>query len=107
TLAHLYPAAGVVVSPHTGRALSEAALGAAPIVAYDVDWQGANGETGVTGILVPQGDVQGLAKAAATLLADPRHAKQLGRNIRERALGLLDQQALDPHEREQYSPILA
>ena len=102
-LAHLYPAAAAVVSPHTGRALSEAALGAAPIVAYDVDWQGEIVETGATGVLVPHGDVDGLAKGAATLLADPDHAKQLGRNIRERALAMLDQDALDQHEREQYS----
>jgi glycosyltransferase involved in cell wall biosynthesis len=102
-LAHLYPAAAAVVSPHTGRALSEAALGAAPIVAYDVDWQGEIVETGATGVLVPHGDVDGLAKGAATLLADPDHAKQLGRNIRERALAMLDQDALNQHEREQYS----
>jgi glycosyltransferase involved in cell wall biosynthesis len=102
-LAHLYPAAAAVISPHTGRALSEAALGAAPIVAYDVDWQGEIVETGATGILVPHGDLEGLAKGAAQLLADPGHAKQLGRNIRERALELLGQEALDRHERRQYS----
>jgi glycosyltransferase involved in cell wall biosynthesis len=105
-LAHLYPAAAAVISPHTGRALSEAALGAAPIVAYDVDWQGEIVETGVTGILVPHGDVGGLAQGAVALVADPVRAKTLGRNIRERALGLLDQEALDQHEREQYSRLL-
>jgi glycosyltransferase involved in cell wall biosynthesis len=105
-LAHLYPAAAAVISPHTGRALSEAALGAAPIVAYDVDWQGEIVETGVTGILVPRGDVGGLAQGAVALVADPVRAKTLGRNIRERALGLLDQEALDQHEREQYSRLL-
>jgi len=83
--------------------LSEAALGAAPIVAYDVDWQGEIVETGITGVLVPHGDLERLAMGAAKLLADPDHAKQLGRNIRERALAMLDQEALDQHEREQYS----
>ena len=38
-LANVIPFAAVVVSPHTGRALLEAALGSAPIVAYDIDWQ--------------------------------------------------------------------
>ena len=38
-IARVLPRAAVIVSPHMGRALAEAALSAVPIVAYDYDWQ--------------------------------------------------------------------
>ena len=106
-LALLFPLAAVIVSPHTGRALSEAALGAAPVVAYDIDWQGEIIETGVTGILVPAGDRQGLADAATSMLDDPGKAAALGAALRERALTMLDAEALNEHEREQYRRLIA
>jgi glycosyltransferase involved in cell wall biosynthesis len=107
TLAQLFPVTAAVVSPHTGRALSEAALGAAPIVAYDVDWQGELIQTGQTGILVPHDDVAGMADAATAMLADPERARSLGRAVRFRALEMLDPEALDEHERSEYRKLLA
>jgi glycosyltransferase involved in cell wall biosynthesis len=101
-LSLVIPRAAVVVSPHTGRALSEAALGAAPVVAYDVDWQGELIETGRTGILVSHGDVDALAGAALKLLDDRDLATTVGANLRQRAREMLDPAALDAHEREQY-----
>ena len=106
-LAQLFPAAAAVVSPHTGRALSEAALGAAPVAAYDVDWQAELIETGATGILVPHGYVDGLADAVATFLLDADRARALGRNLRKRALEFLDPLALDEHERSEYRKLLS
>ena len=106
-LAQLYPAAAVVVSPHTGRALAEAALGGAPVVAYDIDWQGELVETGKTGHLVPHGDVAGMSDAVACLLADTALANSLGRALRERALDMFDPEALNEHEREEYRKLLA
>lgn len=105
-LSILYPAAAAIISPHTGRALSEAALGGAPVVAYDVDWQSEIVETDKTGILVPHGNRQALGEAASKLLADPEYAKQLGRYIRERALKMLNQEELDEHERASYRRLL-
>lgn len=105
-LANLFPAAAAVVSPHTGRALSEAALGAAPVVAYDIDWQGELIETGVTGMLVPHGSWRELADAVIDLLADPANARRLGLALRERSLEMLDPEALDEHERQQYRKLL-
>ena len=105
-LAQLYPAAAVIVSPHTGRALTEAALGEAPVAAYDVDWQSELIETGVTGMLVPHGDVTALADATAQLLADPHTATRLGANLRRRALDMFDPKALDEHERSEYRKLL-
>lgn len=105
-LAQLYAHAAVVISPLTGRALSEAALGAAPIVAYDLDWQGDLIETGVTGELVPFRDVAALGQATARLLDEPARARELGLAVRRRALELLDPAKLDAHERATYAKLL-
>ena len=107
TLALLFPLAAAVLSPHTGRALTEAALGAAPVVAYDIDWQGEIIETDVTGILVPPGDQAAMADATARLLTDPDRAAALGQALRTRARTMLDPRALDAHERQQYRQLLA
>lgn len=106
-LAQLMPITAAIVSPHTGRALTEAALGAAPVVAYDIDWQGELIETGVSGILVPHGEVEQMVKGVVRLLSDPAYARQLGDALRKRALEMLDPLALDEHERQEYSKLLA
>ncbi|MCL6740393.1 glycosyltransferase [Sphingomonas sp. RB56-2] len=106
-LAELIPVAAVVVSPHTGRALAEAALGAAPIVAYDIDWQGELIEDGVTGLLVPHGDQGRMAEGVVRLLSDREEARRLGNALRQRALTMLDPAKLDEHERQEYRKLLA
>ncbi len=106
-LAQLIPAAAVVVSPHTGRALTEAAYGAAPIVAYDVDWQGELIESGVTGELVGFGDIDEMAAAVSRLLADRERARRLGAAVLERARTMLDPEVLDQHERDTYARLFA
>jgi glycosyltransferase involved in cell wall biosynthesis len=106
-LSELIPLAAAVVSPHTGRALTEAALGAAPVVAYDIDWQGELIEDGVTGILVPHGAAAQMAEGLVRLLSDPAFARRLGNALRQRALTMLDPAALDEHERQEYSKLLA
>lgn len=105
-LAQLNAHAVLVLSPLTGRALSESALGAAPIVAYDLDWQGELIEDGVTGRLVPFRAVDQLAGAATTLMADRALARQLGNAARERALEMLDPVRLNAHERAEYRRLL-
>lgn len=105
-LSQIIPHAAAVVSPHTGRALAEAALAAVPIVAYDIDWQSELIEDGVTGALVPHKDWGGLADAVERFLLDPAHAKAMGWAVRERARVMLDPQALDRHEQESYQALL-
>jgi glycosyltransferase involved in cell wall biosynthesis len=105
-LQQLYAHAAVVISPLTGRALSEAALGAAPIVAYDLDWQADLIETGVTGELVRFRDVDALGRAALKLLAEPDYARAMGKAVRERALEMLDPVKLNEHERATYTKLL-
>lgn len=105
-LAQLIPNAAVVLSPLTGRSLTEAAFGAAPIAAYDLDWQGDLIETGVTGELVPFREIERFVDSAARLLEDPDYAAAMGRAVRQRALEMLSPDRLNAHEREQYTALL-
>lgn len=106
SLAQLYANAAVVVSPLTGRALCEAALGGAPIVAYDLDWQSDLIETGESGELVPFRDQHALGKAVARLLEDRAYARRMGEGARAKALAIFDPQALVENERMAYARIL-
>jgi glycosyltransferase involved in cell wall biosynthesis len=95
-----------VISPLTGRALSEAALGGAPIAAYDLDWQSDLVETGQTGELVPFRNVAAFGVAVCRLLSDRDYARAMGRGARERAREMLDPEALNNHERSEYSKLM-
>lgn len=105
-LAQLYANAAVVISPLTGRALSEAALGGVPIVAYDLDWQGDLVETGVTGELVRFRDPEAMGTAVIKFLSDPAYASRMGDAVRERAMEMLDPATLNAHERATYARLL-
>ncbi|NWF39496.1 glycosyltransferase [Mariprofundus sp. NF] len=105
-LASMYPLAAVVLSPHTGRALAEAALAGAKIVAYDVDWQGEMVESGITGELVAHMDWMQMADAANRILNDSIYAHRIGSGARDRALEMMDPDLLDEHERATYTRLL-
>lgn len=100
------PHVEVVLSPHTGRALTEAALGAAPIAAYDIDWQSEVVKSGATGELVPFGDWTGLAAATEKLLSDRDYARQAGASVRKLVLEMMDPEKLNSHERGQYEKLI-
>jgi glycosyltransferase involved in cell wall biosynthesis len=106
-LSQLIPAAAAVISPLTGRALSEAAFGAAPIVAYDLDWQGDLIQSGRTGELVPFRDTEAMASALLRLIEDPAYAAAMGSGARERAREMLDPERLNQHERDEYARLFA
>ena len=106
-LSQLNAHCALVLSPLTGRALSESALGGAALVAYDLDWQKDLVRTDETGILVPFRDVDALTEAAVALLRNPQRAKALGVGARTRALAMLDPDILDRHERDTYTRLLA
>jgi len=93
-LAH---AAGAI-SPHMGRALTEAALAGIPVVAYDYDWQRELIEDGVTGILVPDGNWKMLAEGVRALLQDPAGAARMALALRTKATALMDPSRLSRHE---------
>jgi glycosyltransferase involved in cell wall biosynthesis len=105
-LQQLYAHAAVVISPLTGRALSEAAFGSAPIVAYDLDWQSDLIHSGVTGELVPFRDSAAMADAALKLLDDGDYAQALGEAVRARAMEMLHPAKLNEHERAEYAKLL-
>ena len=105
-LAQLNAHAAVVLSPLTGRALSESALGGAAIVAYDLDWQGELIESGKTGSLVPFRERDQFVDATEQFLNDRALRKAMGAAVRERAMQMLDPDLLDEHERAEYRRIL-
>jgi glycosyltransferase involved in cell wall biosynthesis len=80
--------ADVFVSPLTGSALREAALCGLPIVAYDMDWVSALFRNGDTALLVPPGDVVGLAAAVRIVATDPALRERLAQNAK--TLGWLE-----------------
>lgn len=89
-LHRVIPCVSVVVSPCTGRALTEAALGGAPIVAYDTEWQSEIIEQGITGELVPFLDYSRMADSIEKILKDNEYANKIGFNVRERTLNMMD-----------------
>lgn len=104
-LAQVIPMASVVVSPITGRALTEVAFAGAAIVGYDLDWQKEVLITGKTGALLPALDVTKMADAVEQMLLDPAYARRMGDAVREHALDILGPGKLDDHERAQYSAL--
>jgi glycosyltransferase involved in cell wall biosynthesis len=105
-LSSVIPKASVVLSPHTGRALTEAALGGAPVVAYDIDWQPELIKTGITGELVEYGNTHDFAEATIKLLRDASYAKKLGNKLREVVLEMMDPEKLNQHERNEYNKLI-
>jgi glycosyltransferase involved in cell wall biosynthesis/ubiquinone/menaquinone biosynthesis C-methylase UbiE len=105
-LAQVIPLATVVVSPFMGRALTETALGAASIVAYDLDWQSELIQMGVTGELVPPRDLEEMTNAVERYLKKPTYARSMGSAVRKRALEMMEPSKLDEHERNTYLRLL-
>lgn len=93
-IAAVLPHARLVLSPHMGRALTEACLAGAPIVAYDYDWQGEIIRSGETGELVPAGEWEEMALRAGRLLAEPDQAHRLGQEARRVAMEMMAPNAL-------------
>lgn len=101
-IARVLPRASVILSPHMGRALTEAALSAVPIVAFDYDWQREVVVDGETGFLVPNGDWEAMADRAVRLLEDPVRARAMGRAARVKVAAMMAPASLVRHEQETY-----
>jgi glycosyltransferase involved in cell wall biosynthesis len=85
-ISRVVPKVDVSISPLTGRALLETALGGAPTVAYDIDWHSEIIISNETGILVPYLDHVKMADSVEFLLNNPTLADALGKNLRNHAL---------------------
>lgn len=100
------PKVSLVISPLTGRAMAETALGAAPIVAYDIDWHSELIETGVTGELVPHLDYGKMADAIGRFLDDPAYARRMGEAVRHRTVAMMDPETNDRMQIEVYRRLI-
>jgi len=105
-LSRVIPFISVVVSPLTGRALAEAALGGVPIVAYDIDWHSEAIETGITGELVPYSNYLLMADAIEKIIKDDEYGQMIGKNVRERMLKLMDPKENDRIMKDMYEKLL-
>lgn len=104
-IAAILPKALAVLSPHSGRALSEAALAGVPIVAYNFEWQPELITTGETGELVRDGDIKAMADSVMKYIDNPDYAKHVGRKVRAKALEMMDPVKLYEHERNEYEKL--
>jgi glycosyltransferase involved in cell wall biosynthesis len=105
-IARVLPRAQVILSPHMGRALVEAALSAVPIVAFDYDWQREVVIDDQTGYLVDNGNWMAMADRAQALLADPERARAMGARGRAAVAHMMDPDRLMRHEQTVYSDLL-
>lgn len=105
-IAKVLPQARLVLSPHMGRALTEACLAGVPIVAYDYDWQGEIIRSDETGELVPNGDWQEMALQSVHLLTNRELANRLGRAARTLAMEMMAPEALVDIEVRAYEKLL-
>jgi radical SAM superfamily enzyme YgiQ (UPF0313 family) len=105
-IASVLPKATVIISPHMGRALAEAALAAVPIVAYDYDWQREVVVDGETGYLVSNKDWKSLSDKVENILNDPVGGKRMGKSAREKILKMMNPEKLELHEKNEYTKML-
>lgn len=105
-IATILPRATVIVSPHMGRGLTEAALAGVPIVAYDYDWQREVVEDGQTGYLVSHKDWMGLSDKTEDILTNPVSGRKMGENARKKMLEMMNPERLERHEKDEYSNML-
>jgi glycosyltransferase involved in cell wall biosynthesis len=106
-LERLYARAAVVVLPshREGLPLSvlEAMAHGRPVVASAVGGIPELVEDGVTGLLVPAGDVDALRAALARLLADPTLRRRMGREGRRRVAALCSRERIADATLEAYA----
>jgi glycosyltransferase involved in cell wall biosynthesis len=106
TLAQLNTFASVIISPLTGRALSEAGLCGGAIVAYDLDWQGDIILNNKTGCLIPFREWENMAVSAMKLINNKPFADEMRLNLRGHALSMLNPADLDKYEIEAYTELI-
>jgi glycosyltransferase involved in cell wall biosynthesis len=89
-----------------GFSLIEACAAGCPVVAYDVEWHRELVQTGVTGYLVAEGDVDALVAALEELIDDPERAAAMGQAARRAALDRHDIRRTSKIKQECYTELL-
>jgi L-malate glycosyltransferase len=90
-----------------GRVLIEGMAASRPVVATEGGGVGEIVVEGETGLLVPVGDVEGIAAAVERLLADPEAGRAMGEKGRQRAAALFSIEAHVQQVEELYQEVLA
>ncbi len=106
-IARALSSATVALCPYSGLALVEAALSSTPVVGYDVEWHAEFITSGETGLLVPYGDVEGLAEAVGKLFHDPERRRAIGEAARSHALRHMDREDAVAVKRSLYASLCA
>jgi len=101
-LKDIFYTADVVVQPHGGQVLVEAALAGKPVVVYDFDWHREFVKDGLVGFVVPFRDVKALADKVLSLLTDRNLRKKMGDYARNFAFTDYSRDSSIENEREIY-----
>jgi glycosyltransferase involved in cell wall biosynthesis len=101
----------IVVSPSTqpegfGQSIVEAMMAGKPAIASACGGPAEVIEDGVTGRLVPPGDVAALSRAISDMLDHPAAAAEMGRRGRERAVRLYDLRTTTRQIEQVYEQVL-
>ena len=104
-IAKILPKAKIVLSPQMGRGLTEAALASVPVVAYDRDWQSEVVVSEETGYLVENHDWVAMADGVEKLLLNEEKRVQMGINVREKTLKMMNPDDLERHEINEYKKL--
>ncbi len=89
-----------------GFSLIEACAAGSPAISYDVEWHHELVVDGVTGFLIPEGDVDTLVLRVNALLDDPEAARRLGASARQLACERHDLVHTSSIKRSIYSGLL-
>ena len=107
----IVPTADLYVLPSNSESFGLSALEAQacgiPVLGYAVGGLPEVVESGVTGLLAPVGDVDGLAEAGAALLGDPARYAAMSSSARARATRLFDAETIVGRYVSLYERVLA
>jgi glycosyltransferase involved in cell wall biosynthesis len=102
-LIDLFCVSDLNIVPLGGRALLEASLCGCPSVAYDVDWHSEIILNGISGLLVPNLDINGLSEAVLHALMNDDLRTIFGRNSYQHARQFLNLNQITAEQRAMYS----
>ena len=105
-IANILPHSSVILSPHMGRGLTEAALSGVPVVGYDYDWQREVIIDNATGYLIEHENWIAMSDAVEHLLTNHKIAKKFGDNLRNHISEMMNPENLNNHEKNCYSSII-
>lgn len=105
-IANILPYSSIILSPHMGRGLAEAALSGVPIVGYDHDWQREVIINNKTGYLIEHENWMAMSDAVEHLLDNQNIAEKLGKNVKEHIENMMEPKNLNAHEISYYNKLI-